>query len=496
MNFDYAVIGAGVSGIAAALIMARQGYRVTLLERASRTAPLLREFRRDGVRFSPGFHYSGGLVPGAVLDRCLRYLGVAGDLEPLPLDPEGYDHVRIIDPAFEFRFPAGWDPLRARLHRAFPGEERAVDRYLDAVIAAEQAFPYLNLDAPLGEISVLERMQGPTLQEFLDVITQDARLAAVLSAHCFLHGVPADEVPFTFHAHVVGSYYRSAHALRGGGESLARACDAALDRAGVAVRCGSAVSRIVLNTSGAVCGVELQGGGIVECGGVVATLHPALLPALLPRGALRPVYCRRLGALEDSLTAFIGYAVCERPVAGLGLTNLYLIPTPARLGFHRDLPLHKRPLYLSPAELSGGDGPYAGITVICPVPVSAPLSWSDLPLGVRTPAYRAVKEEATQGLRDHLERWCPELAGTIRSFEVATPLTIREVTGSPTGSLYGVKHRVGQYNPLPQTHVPGLTLAGQAVAAPGLLGAALSAFFACGKILGHDRLREELKRCV
>lgn len=496
MTYDYAVIGAGISGITAALILARHGFRVTLLERAHRTAPLLRGFRRDGVEFSPGFHYCGGLEPGAVLDRYLRYIGVAGDLEPIPLDPEGYDRVRILDPPFEFRFPAGWEPLRARLHRAFPGEERAIDCYLDEVTAAEQAFPYLNLDAPLGEISVFERMRGPTLQEFFDGVTRDARLAIVLSAHCFLHGVPADEVPFTFHAHVVGSYYRGVHALRGGGESLARACDSALRRAGVEVRCGSAVCRIALNTAGAVRGVELEGGEIVDCRGIVATVHPALLPALLPKGALRPVYRRRLEELEDSLTAFIGYMVCERPVAALGRANLHVMPTLAPPGFRREAPLTERPLYISPAELSGGTWAHGGWTVICPASASEPLSWSRLPIGERSPAYRAVKEEITRELRAHLERCCPEVAGTIRSFEIATPLTLRGVTGGPAGSLYGVKHRVGQYNPLPQTRVPGLTLAGQAVAAPGLFGATLSAFFACGRIIGHDRLREELKRCV
>ncbi|WP_026842265.1 FAD-dependent oxidoreductase [Citrifermentans bremense] len=60
MRYDFAVIGAGVSGITSALILAKHGRSVALLEKAPRTAPLLRGFSRQGVQFDTGFHYTGG----------------------------------------------------------------------------------------------------------------------------------------------------------------------------------------------------------------------------------------------------------------------------------------------------------------------------------------------------------------------------------------------------------------------------------------------------
>jgi all-trans-retinol 13,14-reductase len=79
--------------------------------------------------------------------------------------------------------------------------------------------------------------------------------------------------------------------------------------------------------------------------------------------------------------------------------------------------------------------------------------------------------------------------------ECATPLTLRDYTNSPYGSIYGVKHRVGQYNPTPVTRLKGLYLAGQATAAPGIMGAVMSGFIACENIFGRSHLREELKVC-
>ena len=69
MSYDYLIIGAGASGLTSALILAQEGYRVALIERSPYLAPLLRGFSRRGVYFDTGFHYSGGLGRGEILDR-------------------------------------------------------------------------------------------------------------------------------------------------------------------------------------------------------------------------------------------------------------------------------------------------------------------------------------------------------------------------------------------------------------------------------------------
>jgi all-trans-retinol 13,14-reductase len=98
-------------------------------------------------------------------------------------------------------------------------------------------------------------------------------------------------------------------------------------------------------------------------------------------------------------------------------------------------------------------------------------------------------------LKDRILDTCHEFDGEIEIIDGATPLTLRDFSNSPAGSLYGAKHRVGQYNPMSGTRIGGLYLIGQSIVAPGVLGAVISAFLACGSILGHDRLRKELTAC-
>lgn len=93
-----------------------------------------------------------------------------------------------------------------------------------------------------------------------------------------------------------------------------------------------------------------------------------------------------------------------------------------------------------------------------------------------------------------MERSIPELAGNIEHAECATALTLRDFTHNPFGSMYGVKHKIGQYNPLPLTKAKNLYLAGQAIVAPGIMGAIISAFLVCGFIIGHKQLLKQIQK--
>jgi all-trans-retinol 13,14-reductase len=213
-------------------------------------------------------------------------------------------------------------------------------------------------------------------------------------------------------------------------------------------------------------------------------VHPRLLLDLVAEGAFRPAYRHRLERLEESAGGVILYARAPAAANLLARRNLFLAHSPASVQQLASGPLPDRPLYLS----GGSDD---GFLVICPEEATAYAPWRS----GRPKAYRQAKAERVAHLCERVRAEAPELAD-LAVVAAATPLTYRDYVTTPFGSLYGVKHRVGQINPQPQTRIPGLWLAGQATAAPGVLGAMLSGFLACGAIFGHDELREELKRCV
>ena len=494
MKYDFVVIGAGVSGLTSAVALAQNGRRVALLEKADRTAPLLRGFSRRGVQFDTGFHYAGGLGAGGALEIFLRYLGISDRIESFPFAKDGFDVFRCERPGFEFRFPTGYERLRDSLCSAFSDERPAIDAYLARVRAGSAAMPYLNLDAGAVPDSALRRVLGATLRQTLDALTGNELLKSVLSMHCLLYGVSGDQVSFAQHAAIVGSYYQSARGIRGGGLSLAQAFDARLAELGVDVVCAGEATGIEVAPGGEISGVRLLGGAKLACTGVIATVHPKSLLELAPAGAFRPAYKKRLGALEETVSAFICFAVCADPIPSLAGSNRFLIPDAACLREFGSRAVGEAPLYLSAAYRPGELAP-GGFVGITPAVFAEMAPWDSSQRGSRPADYRQFKERALERMRGQIERVYPDLSGTIRSIEGATPLTMREFCGSPAGGLYGVKHMVGQYNPQPTTRMPGLLLAGQAVVAPGVMGGVLSGLIACGAVLGHDFLKKELKAC-
>lgn len=494
MTYDFVVIGAGVSGITSAITLAQNGYRVALLEKAAHTAPLLRGFSRHGVHFDTGFHYTGGLGAGEPLDIFFRYLGLSERISSFSFDDDGFDIFNCENPGFEFRMPTGYDRLQERLGEAFPDERAAIGNYLAQVRAICTTLPYLNLNVEIDQNASLQKIFGPTVREKLDSLTENVLLKSLLSTHCLLYGVSCDEVSFAQHAAIVGNYYESVRGIRGGGLSLARACDARLAELGVDIFCSHEVTGITVSAGGTLSGVQLAGGGSLACNAAIATVHPRMLLDLAPEGAFRPAYRKRLAALEETVSAFMCFAVSHHPIPALAGANRFLLPDAGCLHELGKRRVGDAPLYLSAAYRDGETDPH-GFIGICPSIYTETASWESSRFGKRPEEYRQYKTQALARMQAQIERAYPDLAGNIQFIEGSTPLTIRNYCNTPLGGLYGVKHMVGQYNPHPVTRIPGLFLAGQAVVSPGVMGAVLSGLLACGTVLGHDIMRKELKAC-
>ena len=495
MKYDFVVIGAGVSGMTAAIILAKNGFQVALVEKSSKTAPLIRGFTRQGMAFETGFHYIGGLGRGEVLDTLFNYLGLRERLETIGFDPEGFDRARSFEPAFVFNFPYGYERLQDRLQAAFPGEKSAVEKFLRDVREVFLSFPYTRFRPELLSAGIDKGMYGITLRDYLDRLTTDPRLKWILSLHCLLHGVPAGEVAFDYHATVVASMFSSVHTVKGGGARLSQIFDNLLEKLGVEVFCGQGASQLMFSTDRKVSAVQLNDSRRLVCKGVVSTVHPRRLLELLPEGILRPAYCRRLAQLEETLSAFMVFGGCRGP--DLGARPQHMIGTPDLEigGFGEERPLGGRTVFLS---IEPQEAPAAGVhkfSAISPAGLRETERWTGTTPGTRPADYYEFKSRMADDLVHQIERYWPDLEGRLFVLESATPLTFRDRCHTPSGSIFGVKHKIDQYNPLPMTRAEGLWLAGQATVAPGIMGAMISAFLACGFILGHERLMADLRDC-
>ena len=120
-TYDTVVIGGGVSGLTCALLQARKGRRVVLVEKAPHLSPTLWGFERFGTYFDTGFHYAGSVGEDGLLSHLVHQLGLDGQL-PTDIRPDVYDRVRFQTAGYDVPFHQGWDALEVGLAEVYPGD--------------------------------------------------------------------------------------------------------------------------------------------------------------------------------------------------------------------------------------------------------------------------------------------------------------------------------------------------------------------------------------
>jgi len=483
---SFCVIGGGLAGMTSALILARNGHDVTLVEKSGCLGLTVRGFTRQGTYFDTGLHYTGGLGQNGIVSRYLRYLGVNG-LTVASFKEDGFDEIRFADIGKTVHLPIGFERMRAALCKEFPGEEACITRYMEAARTALDEFSLF--DQLFSQQGKSRSGASESLAAFLAKNTENIYLRAVLSIHSLLHGASPDETAFTQHAYVAASYFDSVHNFSGGGRSIINAMERRLEEEGVVVVLGKGVARLQ-GDGRRLSHVELDDGSHIPTDAAICTTSPPALAAM-GKDVFRPAYTEHLLGLEETCSANMLFGIAEKRPACLDGRNLFLCRDANlnRAFAHGSNP-EDGPFFISSSPQPDGREENVGIVVVAPGFFADFAAWENTTKTTRPESYKEYKALIMHRIRDSVVAMCPELA-SVRFVAAATPLTMRDYLRAPRGGLYGIKHSIRQINPMPITRISNLFLAGQSIIAPGLVGTMISAFLACGLLLGNTKLHEE-----
>lgn len=475
-RYDCAVIGGGISGLTAALTLAREHRKVVLIEQHEQLAPLLRRFKRGNYVCDPGFHYTGGLEKNGLLDVLFRFLGMGDAVEAVPLPQNNFDTL-VLD-GRTFKLPFGYAQLKDYLSDAFPASAKAVSAYFQKITEINEQTGFLNFKLPFDRFAD-ELHQNRSLKEFLTEAGAEPDLIRLLGGHgLVLYGANAAEVPLFVHASVMGSFYKSAHTIRGGADVFILAFEKLLEEFGVDIYVGDGVRQLEIDERRTFTGVLLESGRSFKADTCISTVHPWQLADLLPEQRVRPAFTSRLRGLENTFAPFMVFYGADDMPRNLQESNYYVLSGPG-------------PVF-DVAYMAANDG---AETANRRALTALKIAESDFNGMARGTKYSKLKKMCIQSVTEQTELLFPRLKNKLQVLDAATPATFMHYTRTANGAIYGTKPTVHQRGLGPQTSVRGLYMAGQSLQS-GIMGGMISAFMAVGQITGMEYLRKQVVKCL
>ena len=252
------VIGGGPAGLATAGLLAREGYRVTLLEARPVLGGRASVWEKDGFRFDIG--PSWYLMP-EVFEHFFALMGTssAREMDLVGLDPayrvlyENHDALEIRSDLednvalFESIEPGAGERLRAYLESASDTYTMATRHFLYTTFAS--ILPLVNGDV-LRRLPRLARLLTQSLDARIRATVQDTRLRQVLGYPAVFLGSAPRLTPSMYHLMSHLDLVDGVQYPQGGFGTLIDAMARVAERAGVEIRTETDVAAITTASSG------------------------------------------------------------------------------------------------------------------------------------------------------------------------------------------------------------------------------------------------------
>lgn len=499
-HYDIVIIGSGMGGLVTANILAREGKSVCVLEKNNQFGGNLQTFVRERTIFDTGVHYLGGLSEGQNLHRYFEYLDILDGLHLKKLDKDGFDRITFDDDDTEYPHAQGYDNFAVQLTRKFPEEEEAIRKYCDKLREVCQKFPLYNLEAgkPYHDDADLFRLRA---KGYIDALTQNKRLRAVLAGSNLLYAGEPDKTPFYVHALSVNSFIESAYRCADGGSQITKLLIRRLKENGGDAFKHQEVVRIDVEDKNAVS-VTVKTGQKIKGFSFISNIDPKSTLQLTGVDSFRKSFARRIEGMESTISAFSLHIVLKPKTFPYLNHNYYHSKDTDAVWNGHNYTQSNWPLnyMVSMGVRKNQDAWGEQLTAIAYMRFDEVIPWAKTFNTVadknnRGETYAEFKKKKTEVFLRELEKKFPNIRECIQSVHTSTPLSYRDYIGCHRGSMYGYVKDVE--NPLksfisPRTKIENMYFTGQSLNMHGILGVTISGVVTCSEILGADYVLDKI----
>ncbi|MDR0864654.1 MAG: NAD(P)/FAD-dependent oxidoreductase, partial [Candidatus Symbiothrix sp.] len=483
MNKHVVIIGSGLGGLTTGYILAKNGYRVTVLEKNLQLGGCLQTFTRHGVKFETGMHYIGSMEEGQALYNYFNYLSLLPDMKFRSLDKTAYDLISIGDKRFSFA--NGRENFVESLAQHFPGERSNLQNYCRIIGDVAGNSPLYSFQYTDSMVFLNEQYIKQSASEFIESTINNPLLRSVLAGNLPLYAGVKNKTPLYIHALINDFYNKSTYRIVGGSDIIAKSLVKSIRSMGGEVHSGLQVSRINCDKTQAVS-VTLQNGEEVRGDYFISNIHPKRMLELLDTHLIRKSYRERISNLPNTIGNFTVYLHFKKNTIPYFNSNLYHYQQADDVWRGSNYTPDTWPnSFLYMHLCSSVDQQYAdGAILMTYMNYEEVSPWTGTKIGRRGDDYESFKQEKAERLMNLLEKQMPGTKTNIAHYYTSTPLTYFDYTGTEEGSMYGVLRdctEPAQSAVSQRTKIPNLLQVGQNINSHGILGVIIGSIITSGE---------------
>lgn len=517
-KYNSIIIGSGMSGMALAAILAKEGKKCLVLERHYTPGGFTHVFKRRNYEWDVGVHYIGEVhKPNSVLRQMFDYISES-QLQWQEMDAN-YD--RIFFGKEAYNLVAGKENFINTLVSHFPNERLAIEEYYHTITTAfrqaknffvEKAMPPL-LSKFMGN-SLRKKMlkyASLTTREVLEKITQNQKLIGVLTGQYGDYGLPPAQSSFLIHSAVVKHYMRGGAFPVGGSAEIFNTVEPVINKAGGEVFTNAEVEKVIVKNGKAV-GVQMADGETFFADKIISSVGAELTFNQLIKDESATQKFKnvtdKISASACHVCLYVGLNAANE-VLKLPKTNYWIYPENE---YNHDKTVanfledpDNAPLPVVYMSFPAAKDPTwaqrypnrSTVELITITNYNWFKNWENTKWHKRGEDYNNFKEKLAQRLLAYMYEYAPQTKPYLDYYELSTPLSTKSFVNYSNGEIYGLKHTPERFNDKTLraiTPIKNFYLTGQDIATAGIGGALNAAVLTASAMLKKNMLNKILKQ--
>ena len=495
-NKSIIIIGGGLGGLFTGAILAKERYRVTVIEKNTNIGGGLQTFVRDKNIFETGMHILGGFRKGGSIHKICSYLGIMDRLELMDVDADCMDSLHFFSDNCTYEISEGRENFVSRLSAYFPEEKENIHKYVDALYNIADEVDFFYLKSGRDEIFSHSEKFLWSADEFIAYYINNPRLRAILAYMNPMYGGVAKHTPAYIHALINVLYINGASRFIGGSQQLASALSDIITSNGGEIISGKSVIHIEVKDK-VIQYVKTNDNTMYIADKYISAIHPCSLLSIMDESAFPRSYRNRLNEIPNTYSAFTVYLVLKSDYFPYINHTCYCqddYDTVWDYGQYDDNIWPHGFMYMTPPVMQQGKFSKK-LIITTPMSFNAVRKWKDTTIGNRGLEYKQWKNMCAEILISKLSLLYPQLRENIEKIYTSTPLTIRDYYNVKDGAMYGFRKDC-QNIALSQvpiyTKISNLLLTGQNINLHGICGVPLTAINTVEAIVGKNNIIEKI----